>query len=481
MDHHALDPTDFALTRRDFLQRTGMGFGAAGLANLLGPSTVLGAEPSDINPMAPKQPHFPAKAKRVVHIFFNGGLSHVDSFDPKPLLDEYHGKKLPTDNLKTERPTGGAYRSPFEFKQYGESGIPVSSLFEKTAEHVDDMCIIRSMYADVPNHEPSLLLMNTGEARLIRPSFGSWVTYGLGTENQSLPGFVSMCPRGYPIQESQNWQSGFLPSVHQGTYIDTQYTELEKLIQFIKNKHTSRNDQRKQIDLLQDLNRRHLAARSQDQELDARIHSFELAYNMQMEASDAFDISKEPTHIREMYGDTTQSKQLLITRRLLERGVRFVQVWHGQGQPWDNHDDIEEQHGKLAKQCDQGIAALLTDLKQRGMLDDTLILCCGEFGRTPTVELPQAGANDGKINGRDHNHYGFTAWLAGGGVKGGHIHGATDEFGFQAVEDRVHVHDLHATMLHLLGFDHEKFTYRYAGRDFRLTDVHGKVIHDIIA
>lgn len=481
MDHHALDPSDFALTRRDFLQRTGMGFGAAGLANLLGPPTVLGAESSDINPMAPKQPHFPGKAKRVVHIFFNGGLSHVDSFDPKPLLDEYHGKKLPTDNLRTERPTGGAYRSPFEFKQYGESGIPVSSLFEKTAEHVDDMCIIRSMYADVPNHEPSLMLMNTGEARLIRPSFGSWVTYGLGTENQSLPGFVSMCPRGYPIQESQNWQSGFLPSVHQGTYIDTQNTELEKLIQFIKNKHTSRNDQRKQIDLLQELNRRHLAARSNDQELDARIHSFELAYNMQMEASDAFDISKEPTHIREMYGNTTQSRQLLITRRLLERGVRFVQVWHGQGQPWDNHDDIEINHAKLAKQCDQGIAALLTDLKQRGMLEDTLVLCCGEFGRTPTVELPKPGANSGKINGRDHNHYGFTAWLAGGGVKGGHIHGATDEFGFQAVEDRVHVHDLHATMLHLLGFDHEKFTYRYAGRDFRLTDVHGKVVHDIIA
>ena len=481
MNHHAFDPEEVALTRRDFLQRTGMGFGAAGLASLLGPPQVLGAETNALNPMAVRQPHFPGTAKRVVHIFFNGGLSHVDSFDPKPILDEYHGKKLPIDNLKTERPTGGAFRSPFEFKQYGESGIPVSSLFEKTAEHVDDMCIIRSMYADVPNHEPSLLLMNCGDARQIRPSFGSWVTYGLGSENQSLPGFISMCPRGYPIQESQNWQSGFLPSVHQGTYIDTQFTELEKLIQFIKSKHTSRNDQRKQIDLLQELNRRHLAAREQDRELDARIHSFELAYNMQMEASDAFDISKEPKQIREMYGESTQSRQLLITRRLLERGVRFIQVWHGQGQPWDNHDDIEVNHAKLAKECDQGIAALLTDLKQRGMLEDTLILCCGEFGRTPTVELPKAGSNSGKINGRDHNHYGFTAWLAGGGVKGGHIHGATDEFGFQAVEDRVHVHDLHATMLHLLGFDHEKFTYRYAGRDFRLTDVSGNLIKDIIA
>jgi hypothetical protein len=481
MDHHALDPEDFALTRRDFLQRSGMGFGAAGLAGLLGGGEMLGAEAAEINAMAPKQPHFPGKAKRVVHIFLNGGLSHVDSFDPKPNLDKYHGKKLPTDNLRTERATGGAFRSPFEFKQYGESGIPVSSLFEKTAEHVDDMCIIRSMHADVPNHEPSLMLMNTGDARLIRPSFGSWVTYGLGTENQSLPGFVSMCPRGYPIQESQNWQAGFLPSMYQGTYIDTQNTELEKLIQFIKNKHTSRNDQRKQIDLLQELNRRHLAEREKDRELDARIHSYELAYNMQMEASDAFDIDKEPNHIREMYGESTQSRQLLITRRLLERGVRFVQVWHGQGQPWDNHDDIETEHARLAKQCDQGIAALLTDLKQRGMLEDTLVLCCGEFGRTPTVELPRAGSNAGKINGRDHNHYGFTAWLAGGGVKGGHIHGATDDFGFQAVEDRVHVHDLHATMLNLLGFDHEKFTYRYAGRDFRLTDVHGKVVHDVIA
>lgn len=480
MDHHALDADDFALTRRDFLQRTGLGFGAAGLASLLG-STQSAFGASALNPMTPKQPHFPGTAKRVIHIFMNGGLSHVDTFDPKPILDKYHGKKLPTDNLKTERPTGGAYRSPFTFKQYGESGIPVSEIFSKTAEHVDDMCIIRSMHADVPNHEPSLMLMNTGEARLIRPSFGSWVTYGLGTENQSLPGFISMCPRGYPIQESQNWQSGFLPSVHQGTYIDTQNTELEKLIQFIKNKHTSRNDQRKQIDFLQELNRKHLAAREMDGELDARIHSFELAYNMQMEASDAFDLRKEPKHMLDLYGDSTQSRQLLIARRLLERGVRFIQVWHGQGQPWDNHDDIEEKHRELAGQCDQGIAALLTDLKQRGMLDDTLVLCCGEFGRTPTVELPKAGSNAGKINGRDHNHYGFTAWMAGGGVKGGHIHGATDEFGFQAVEDRVHVHDLHATMLHLLGFDHEKFTYRYAGRDYRLTDVHGKVVHDIIA
>ncbi|PCJ58409.1 MAG: sulfatase [Candidatus Hydrogenedentota bacterium] len=483
MDNHKLDIDDFALTRRDFLQRTGLGFGAYGLGSLLG-GEAFGTETNAnvaLSPMAPKQPHFPGKAKRVIHIFLNGGLSHVDSFDPKPILDKYHGKKLPMDHLKTERPTGGAFRSPYTFKQYGESGIPVSELFEKTAQHVDDMCIIRSMHADVPNHEPSLMLMNTGEARLIRPSMGAWVTYGLGTENQSLPGFVSMCPDGYPIQESQNWQAGFLPSVYQGTYINTRNTDLEKLIEFIKNKYTSLGDQRKQLDLLVELNRRHQKAREGERDLEARIHSYELAYRMQMEASDAFDISREPKYIRDQYGDSVQSRQLLIARRLLERGVRFVQVWHGQGQPWDHHDDLEKGHRNLAKECDQGIAALLTDLKERGMLEDTLVLCCGEFGRTPTVELPKAGSNQGKINGRDHNHYGFTAWLAGGGVKGGHIHGATDEFGFQAVENRVHVHDLHATMLHLLGFDHEKFTYRYAGRDFRLTDVHGNVVHDIIA
>ena len=484
MNHHQLDADDFALNRRDFLRRTGLGFGSWGLASLLSGSTAASAQSptgSTISPLVPKQPHFPGKAKRVVHIFFNGGLSHVDSFDPKPILDEYHGKSLPTENLRTERPTGGAFRSPYTFKKYGESGIEVSEIFEKTAEHVDDMCVIRSMHADVPNHEPSLLLMNTGEARLIRPSFGSWVTYGLGTENQNLPGFISMCPDGYPIQESQNWQSGFLPGVYQGTYVDTRNRDIEKLIEFIKNRYTSLGDQRKQLDLLQRLNEKHKAARAESNDLESRIQSFELAYRMQMDASDAFDVSKEPQHIQDMYGDSVQSRQLLITRRLLERGVRFVQLWHGRGQPWDNHDDIEVNHRKLAKECDQGIAALLTDLKQRGMLEDTLVLLCGEFGRTPTVELPKAGSNAGKINGRDHNHYGFTALLAGGGVKGGHIHGATDEFGFQAVEDRVHVHDLHATMLHLLGFDHEKFTYRYAGRDFRLTDVHGNVVHDIIA
>jgi len=337
------------------------------------------------------------------------------------------------------------------------------------------------MQADVPNHEPSLLLMNCGEARLIRPSMGSWVTYGLGSENQNLPGFIAMCPGGYPIQESQNWQAGFLPGVYQGTYIDTKHTEIEKLVEYVQSKYASRPEQRRQLDLLSRLNKKHLEQRQQDAQLESRIQSFELAYRMQADATDAFDVSREPESIRKLYGEGTQARQILIARRLLERGVRYVQVWHGQGQPWDNHDDLEQNHRNLARQCDQAIGALLIDLKSRGMLDDTLVIWGGEFGRTPTVELPTPGANAGKVNGRDHNHYGFTMWLAGGGVKGGHVHGATDDFGFKAEQDVVHVHDLHATLLHLLGFDHEKFTYRYAGRDFRLTDVHGQVVKDLIA
>jgi hypothetical protein len=337
------------------------------------------------------------------------------------------------------------------------------------------------MHADVPNHEPSLLLMNTGEARLIRPSMGSWVTYGLGSESRNLPGFVVMCPGGYPIQESQNWQAGFLPGVYQGTYLDTQHEDPRKLIEHVKNPAMAPAEQRAQLDLLGALNRRHAAERPGDPQLEARIENFELAWRMQMEATDAFDAGKEPKPVRDLYGPGTQARQLLIARRLLERGVRFVQVWSGAGQPWDNHDDLEVNHRNLARESDQALAGLLADLRQRGMLEDTLVVWGGEFGRTPTVELPQPGANAGKVNGRDHNHYGFSMWLAGGGVKAGYAHGATDEFGFKAVEKPVHVHDLHATILHLLGFDHEKFTYRYAGRDFRLTDVHGKVVKELLA
>jgi hypothetical protein len=479
MSHHLPRLEDRFLTRRDMLSRCGMGFASLGLANLMA-STGEAASVST-HPLLPKGPHFAGKAKRVIHLFANGGASHVDTFDPKPKLDEYHGKPLPSPNLRTERKTGAAFRSPFKFQKYGKSGIEVSELFPHVASCIDDVAVIRSMHADVPNHEPSLLLMNCGEARLIRPSFGSWVTYGLGSENQNLPGFIAMCPNGYPIQETQNWQSAFLPGVFQGTYIDTKHTDIEKLIEYIRNNFTTLKEQRAQLDLLKQLNERHLERRQQDAQLEARIQSFELAYRMQTDAADAFDVTNEPKYMRELYGPGVHARQLLIARRLLEKGVRFIQLWHGEGQPWDNHDDIEVNHRRLARECDQGLGALLKDLKQRGMLDSTLVIWGGEFGRTPTVELPTPGANAGKVNGRDHNHYGFSMWLAGGGVKGGQVYGATDEFGFQAVENKVHVHDLHATLLHLLGFDHEKLTYRYAGRDFRLTDVHGHVVKELIA
>ena len=432
------------------------------------------------NPLAARRAPGAAKAKRVIFLFMNGGPSQVDTFDPKPALAKYAGQAIPL-HLPTERKTGAAFPSPFGFKRYGQSGIEVSDIFPNIAKHVDDMVVIRSMHADVPNHEPSLLLMNCGESRMVRPSMGSWVLYGLGTENQNLPGFISMCPGGYPIQESQNWQSGFLPGVLAGTYIDPNQTDLDKIIENIRNHYTLPSDQRAQLDLVQKLNREHLARRTHDAALESRIQSFELAYRMQTEATDAFDVSKESQATLDMYGSGSFARQCIMARRLAERGVRFIQLYHGAGQPWDSHDDIAIQHGNLARESDQAIGALLTDLKQRGMLDDTLVIWGGEFGRTPTVELPTPGSNAGKMNGRDHNHYGFTYWMAGGGVKRGTVYGATDEFGFAAVENPVHVHDLHATILHLLGFDHTKLTFRHAGRDYRLTDVYGKVIHDIVA
>ena len=469
-------------TRRELLKRSGCGLGALGLSTLLSDAGFLtGSAQAAASPMSVKAPHFPVRAKHVIHVFCNGGPSHVDTFDPKPRLAEFAGKELPMANLATERKTGAAFPSPFKFRKCGESGIEVSELFSHVAESIDDIAVIRSMHADVPNHEPSLMLMNCGEARQSRPSFGSWVTYGLGTENQNLPGFIAMCPGGLPITETNNWRSSFLPGVYQGTYIDTKNRDIERLIENIRNKELPPDRQRAQLDLVQALNRRHLAERADDGNLESRIHAFELAYRMQMDASDAFDVSREPKHVQEAYGEGVNARQLLIARRLVERGVRFVQVWHGEGQPWDSHDDLEVNHRRLAGQLDRPLGALLKDLKQRGLLDETLVLWGGEFGRTPVVELPTPGANAGKINGRDHNHWGFTCWLAGGGVKGGQVYGATDEFGFKAVEDPVHVHDLHATMLTLLGFDHEKLTYRYAGRDYRLTDVHGTVVEGLIA
>ena len=460
-----IDSSQCVFTRREFLSRTGTGFGMMAMAGLL-----KGARPHE-----PKSPHFAPKAKRVVHLFMNGGPSQVDTFDPKPILTKLHGQPLPQKNFRTERRTGHAMGSPYAFKRYGQSGLPVSEIFAKTAmAAADDLCVIRSMKAEVPNHEPSLMLMNCGDGQLPRPSFGSWVNYGLGTENENLPGFVVMCPGGYPIVATRNWRSAFLPGAYQGTHLDTKHTDITKLIANIRNSRLPNVEQRKQLNLVQALNAKHLEERGADPQLEARIQAFELAFRMQSEATDAFDINREPKNVREAYGSGTHGRQLLMTRRLLERGVRFIQVWSGNGQPWDNHDGLEKNHRKLAGEWDQPLAAFLTDLRQRGLLESTLVLWGGEFGRTPVAEYPQ-------LNGRDHNHYGFTCWLAGGGTRGGYAHGATDEFGFRSVDKPVHVHDLHATMLHLLGLDHERLTYRHAGRDFRLTDVHGNVMKELLA
>ena len=476
------DPTH-KLTRRQLLRRAGTGLGMLGLAGLLHEENLLAAKSSSpvdpSRPLAARTPHFRAKAKHIIHIYLNGGPSQVDTFDPKPLLDKYAGKELPSGNLSTERLTGAALASPFKFRRYGKSGLPVSEIFAKTAQHIDDLCVIRSMYANTPNHEQSMRLMNCGDERLARPSYGAWLTYGMGTENENLPGFIAMCP-GLPVSDVSNWRAAFLPGIYQGTHINTKQTRVEDLIDNIQNEHLSRPEQRRQLDLLVELNRDLQKSRAEDAALEARIQSFELAYRMQMSATDAFDVEREPQHVRDRYGNSVQARQLLIARRLIERGVRVVQLYHGDVQPWDSHSNIKKRHTDCAAACDQGIAALLSDLKERGLFDETLVLCGGEFGRTPAAELNQPGiASDGR--GRDHNHWGFSVWLAGGGVKGGYVHGATDDFGYKAIQDRVHVHDLHATMLHLLGFDHERLTYRHAGRDFRLTDVHGKVVHDLIA
>ena len=472
--HHSSQPFPPSrpfVSRRDMLQRSGLGIAGMACASMLQSETR-----ADSSGLSPRAPHFPGRAKRVIHFFLNGGPSHVDTFDPKPALQKHAGQPL-SNTLTTERKTGAAFPSPFKFSRYGESGIEVSELFAQTAQHIDEIAVVRSMYAQVPNHEPSLMLMNCGDSIRPRPSMGAWVMYGLGSENQNLPGFISMCPGGLPIKDTENWQSAFLPGAYQGTYVDSRHEELSKLIENIEHPQVSTSSQRRQLDLLQQWNHQHQQAR-QDDRLEARIQSFELAFRMQSEASDAFDISQEPAHIHRLYGSGVHARQTLIARRLVERGVRYVQLWHGAGQPWDNHENIADNHRRLAREIDQPIAALLTDLKQRGMLEDTLVIWGGEFGRTPTVEL---GGDGNPKAGRDHNHYGFSVWLAGGGIKGGTVHGATDEFGFAATEQPTSVHDLHATILHTLGLHHKQLTYRYGGRDFRLTDVHGNVIESILA
>jgi len=453
-------PGNDLYSRRELLQRTGVGIGGLALAHLLDGNRLQAAQ----------VPHFPPRAKHVIHLFMNGGPSHVDSFDPKPQLEKYAGKRLPI-HFRTERKTGVAFPTSFKFKPRGKSGLPVSDLFPHIGGCADDICVIRSMHANVPNHEPSLMLMNCGDDRMPRPSVGSWISYGLGSENANLPTFLVLIPGGVPVRGPDNWRSAFLPASYQGVYVNTRVKQLNSIIPFLRNQSLSLHDQRRQLDFVNKLNRlRQERKQAESGDLDSRIRTFELAYRMQTEAMEAFDIGRETQSIRNMYGHNSYARQLIMARRLIERGVRYVQVYSGNFQPWDQHNNLTKTHKHLARRHDQPIAALLKDLKQRGMLDETLVIWGGEFGRTPTTE---------GSDGRDHNHWGFSYWMSGGGVKGGMHYGATDDFGWRAVENRVHVHDLHATILHLLGIDHTRLTYRYSGRDFRLTDVSGRVIREI--
>jgi hypothetical protein len=456
------------------LTRIGGGFGSLALASVFADAGLLAAQAPAAtgNPLAPKPPHFPARAKRLIFLFMNGGPSHVDTFDPKPGLKQYEGEELPPSIMATtkRKAKGKLMPSPFEFKPYGSSGIEVSELFPEMGSCIDDICVLRSLWTDNPNHEPGLLMMNSGNMQPIRPSMGSWLTYALGSENQNLPGYVVLCP-GKPVVGPQLWSNSFLPGIFQGTHINNKSIDPRSIIRDVDNRYLSAAEQRSQLDLLQAMNQEHLEARGRDEQLEARIASLEMAFRMQGEAQEAFDAGRESEAIRKAYGEGEFANACLLARRLVERGVRVVQIYYGNGQPWDDHKDIHN-HRAHAKKSDKPIAALLKDLKARGMLDDTLVIWGGEFGRTPTSE----GAK-----GRDHHATGFTMWLAGGGVKGGYVHGATDEVGYHAVENRLHVHDLHATILHLMGLDHERLTYRYSGRDFRLTDVHGRVEEAIFA
>ena len=465
------------LCRRQWLARIGGGVGALGLATVFNDAGLLaasGASAADprSNPLAPKAPHFTPRAKRFIFLFMNGGPSQIDTFDPKPALHKYAGQPIPDQYLQKRitRRDGKILPSPFKHRRYGESGIEVSELFPHTARHVDELCVIRSMHTDTPSHEPGLLFMNSGNMQPIRPCMGSWLTYALGSENQNLPGFIVLCP-GKPVVGPQLWSNSFLPGVYQGTHINNSSVDPTKIIQNVRNNYLSPREQRRQLDLLQAMNGAHAAERGPDDPLEARIASLEMAYRMQGEAQEAFDLSRETAATRAAYGDGEFANACLLSRRLVERGVRVVQIYYGDKQPWDDHKDIVL-HVDHAKKSDRPIAALLADLKARGLLEETIVLWGGEFGRTPHSE--------GAI-GRDHHALGFTMWLAGGGFRGGLAYGQTDELGFEAIADRVHVHDLHATILHQMGLDHSRLTYRYSGRDFRLTDVHGRVVHDILA
>ena len=459
------------MTRRDMLRRMCGGFGMVGLAGLLGPQMLFAANSA-------RGPHFTPKAKRVIFLFLNGGPSHIDTFDPKPKLKEFEGQQ-PTGELYKKNKGSGFMPSPLKFEKHGRSGIEVSETLPHLAKIIDDCCVIRSMKTDVPNHEPALLQMHTGNLQPIRPSIGSWALYGLGTENENLPGYVVLRPSPKIVVGPALWSNSFLPAEFQATSVITADMNVENLIANIRNPRITPERQREQLDLVQALNRRHAARRENDPELEGQIKTMETAFQMQKKAMDTFDISKEPEHVREKYGDTKFAKSCLLARRLVETGVRFVTVYYtsdSNNQPWDTHSAHDEGHRKLCVDGDQAAAALISDLKERGLLDDTLVIWGGEFGRTPYAENREKQ----KV-GRDHHHTAFSMLVAGGGIKGGTVYGTTDDFGMNVAENPVHVHDFHATILHLLGIDHERLTYRYAGRDFRLTDVHGRVVKDIIA
>ena len=453
------------------LQRMCGGFGMMSLAGLLGPQMLFGGATN-------RQPHFTPKAKRVIFLFLNGGPSHIDTFDPKPALKKFEGEQ-PSGELYKKNKGSGYMPSPVTFAKHGQSGIEVSESLPNLARVIDDCCVIRSMRTDVPNHEPALLQMHTGNLQPIRPSLGSWTLYGLGTENENLPGYVVLRPSPKIVVGPALWSNSFLPAEFQATSVITADMKVEKLVANIRNPNLNEAQQREQLDVLEQLNRIHLQKRNGDAELNGQIKAMETAFQMQKKAMQTFDISREPQHIREMYGDTTFARSCLLARRLVEDGVRFVTVYYTNdknNQPWDTHSNHDAEHPKLCADGDKAAAALISDLKARGMLKDTLVIFGGEFGRTPYAEN-----RDKQKVGRDHHHTAFSMLLAGGGVKGGMVYGTTDEFGMRVAENPVHVHDFHATILHLLGIDHEKLTYRYAGRDFRLTDVHGEVVQDIIA
>src|SRR4051794_25461192 len=466
------------LTRRALPRRSGAGGGLLGLASARDAAGLLGhARAADPR----RGPHFAPKAKRVIVLFMNGGPSHVDTFDPKPALKKYEGQKPDTDKFGKSAKLG-FMPSPFAFAPRGNSGIVMSDLFPNLAKCADDLCMIRSMHGDTPNHEPALLLMHSGHQQPTRPSMGSWVSYGLGTENQNLPAFVVLSP-GQPVVGPQLWSSSFLPGTHQGMAVNSSDMRVDHLVANLNHPTLDRAKQRQELDLLDRLNQMHLAQRPGDAALEAQIKALETAFAMQTTAGEAFDVSREPESVRESYGKTLYGQSCLLARRLSERGVRFVQVCYVDSrdkQPWDTHQDNDKRHKTLCTDADKATAALLTDLKRRGLLEDTLVVWGGEFGRTPYAQ-PTTKEGSKKAVGRDHHPTGFTTLLAGGGVKGGLTYGSTDEFGMDAVENKVHVHDLHATILHLLGIDHERLTYRYSGRDYRLTDVYGRVAHDVIA